>query len=288
MAVSPTLFHQELADARAEIAELVRQRDTGIQEICQRQQELEAEVSLLRPLRLEVVQLEATARAAISRSSELANAYQELREDRGEGTFAHADLQRVHRLDRLEAELRRLLPLEVHFPRFAEEFALAEERQRRATNELYRSECLAREAALRSERTLEESVHGDAHIEHALRAEVMRAELANTRGELEGVREALDRLSEEHAHECHEVSQLRTCMTQRVPARDAIQDLIHGASDNSDPVAWQKPQQLVLPGIVALSLAGGLLDWRHRMSCDSNAAAGSRICISEGSSGQKA
>eukprot|EP00927_Polykrikos_kofoidii_P049724 TRINITY_DN43740_c0_g1_i1.p1 TRINITY_DN43740_c0_g1~~TRINITY_DN43740_c0_g1_i1.p1 ORF type:complete len:1247 (+),score=181.37 TRINITY_DN43740_c0_g1_i1:161-3901(+) len=217
---SPTTFlSQELAESKSEIREL-QLECAAARNIEHRQALLEFDIVALQPVQEELTSLEAIAQAAVERSAELAFAYQELREDRCGGALFHADHKRVERLDRLEEELRRLLPLEAALPVAAEELEEAQRRERRISEELTLSELLAREATARNLNACEElvSIRGTSEGGNSTS---LRSELECSRGELVEFRDALERLGEEYACECEEVRRERS-LSSRMGRASAV------------------------------------------------------------------
>jgi len=150
--------------------------------------QLEKELRELRP-KCDAVALAEDLRAKAGRSLELTSLHTELRERCAEGEIlARADRRRQERLERLEAELLRLAPLETRLPRAAEELAEAEAKNHIANEELALARRLQEEREGRPELN---RMFGDlAHVDGQLTW--YRAELDRVHGELEVAREATE------------------------------------------------------------------------------------------------
>lgn len=194
-----------LVSIRTELAELCGRRAAG------RRERLEAELRDLRPACDELARAKHLAQLAADHSSKLANGCDELQRARSAGRTSVVELgaesgagvsssvspvrhwsgdgsqivsrdrARQERLDRLEDQLQKLLPLQVQLPRAKEELEAAEAKGLRVGEELQFAEQMAARSEVARQGTQVELAH-------------VRGELVRVDGELRWHRDELERV----------------------------------------------------------------------------------------------
>lgn len=188
-----------LAGIRSDLAELCGRRTAARSE--GRHEQLKAEVQSLRPACEELARVENLARLAAEQGAKLAigcEALQRVQRSREDTTKdlsmndgdlaqqAELDRRRQERMDRLEAELQRLLPLEEQLPQAREELIAAEAKATMAREELAIAQQLVARAAAGG------LPDAEAELKRSMELERVRGELTIADTELQRRQDELD------------------------------------------------------------------------------------------------